>query len=609
MERRLALILVADIVGYSRLMEADEAGTFRRVKGHLAECVEPLIQSHSGRIVKHMGDGLLAEFASVVDGVRAAVEIQKAMAARELVVDPATQIAYRIGINLGDVIVENGDLFGDGVNVAARLEQLAEPGGICISGAAYDQMKGNVPVQYEPLGKTTVKNISEPVRAYRVIIDGLVRVPAAPKRKIWGIFVAATAIVLAAAIGAFIWFQGRGDEQPSNLRIAVLPFASDARDPARRYFADGIAEDVTTELSRIDGVTIAGQSVAAQLKEAGAARQEAATALGVDRLLEGSVRRAGDHVRITVKLTHAQTDGQIWTERFDRELQDVFVVQDEIADLVAKEVAGVIGGVAPLMPRVHTPNVDAYDAYVYGRARRIPPTPKNLAEALGSFERAISIDPLFAGGYSGVAYIHLLRYESPSTSDADAQGLLEKAAALAEKAVALDADFGPAWAALADVRFRRRDFDGALLAIRKAVDLAPSDSLMRASYGRLLSYAGEPDLGANEVKAAMRMSPDSLPMLFFLGGALRAAEKFEDAIAALTEHRKRLGGRLLPAPTAQLIATYIQAGQSDAGKRLAAELLQAYPNYTIAVANRHAFLDAAEQAAFLDALRQAGVPG
>jgi adenylate cyclase len=212
-----------------------------------------------------------------------------------------------------------------------------------------------------------------------VIIDGLVRATAAPRRRIRGISIAATVIFLAAAIGACIWLQSCDSEQPSNLRIAVLPFSSDARDPARRYFADGIAEDVTTELSRIVGVAIAGQSVAVKLKEAGAARREAATALGVDRLLEGSVRQAGDHVRITVKLTNAHTDVQIWTERFDREFQDVFAVQDEIADLVAREVASVISGAASLTPPVHTPNVDAYDAYVFGRARRIPPMPKNLA--------------------------------------------------------------------------------------------------------------------------------------------------------------------------------------------------------------------------------------
>jgi tetratricopeptide (TPR) repeat protein len=335
-----------------------------------------------------------------------------------------------------------------------------------------------------------------------------------------------------------------------------------------------------------------------------------AAALGVGHILEGSVRRAGDKIRVTAKLIDTRTGDQVWADRYDRDAQGIFAVQDDIAHRVVAALSRTFTAEAlTRVQRTYTPNIEAYELYIQGRAKRIPPTPANLAAALVLFDKAIAIDPKFAGGYAGAAYVHILRFDAIPVPFEAAKVELHTALHLAKKAVALDPAFGPGWGSLAEGYVRTREYDKAFYAIRKAIKVAPTDSLMRATYGKFLSYVGQPTKGIKQVKQAMRMSPDSLPLLFFLAANHRVAGDYDKAIEALIEHRKRLGGRILPAPTSQLIASYMQHGRVDEGRAEMKKLLKAMPHFTTKLAARNfAYKHPEEMKRFLDALRAAGLP-
>ena len=1028
-QRRLAAILAADVAGYSRLMGADEEGTHAALIAHRRELIDPKISEYGGRIANTAGDSVLAEFPSVVEALRCAIDVQRGIAERNSSIPKDRRIELRIGLNLGDVIEQDGDLLGEGINVAARLESLADPGGICLSRAARDQVRDLMEIALEDLGEIEVKNIVRPVRVFRYSPDGDItpskrasaiakswRLPAiaaalvaviagaavwnfylrdapfAPNviatanqglsivvlpfdnlsdgknqdyfadgitedlitdlSRIRGMFVIArgtsftykgkavdskkvakdldvryvlegsvrragdqvrvNAQLIDGTNGAHLWserfdrqfkdvfalqneitgrlaralkleliasesyrsrqglpknleawdyalqayakllidfkgsaekhiiagkqlaekavqldpqlalgwialseahyrgflrgyattsrtqsrqqfldaarkavqldpksadaytqlglalrvnkqvgqaiaacetsltlnpnhddaliclglakiargdpadalplfsksrrlnpkyrafrrdqftgyahlllgqhpeaidwikksitsrpnsrsrsrypwlaaalaWQGKLDEArealafyaavknsaksitifrkrfghfspnmervyeglrkagmpehsppkpPEKPSIAVLTFTNMSDDRQQAYFADGITEDITIDLSKVVGLLVTPSSATRRFKGKDIDRRVIAGELGVRHILEGGVRRVGNRLRITAKLIDAATGVQVWAERYDRDQKDVFAIQDDIADRVVAELsrrlkAGGLNRVA----RSYTPNLEAYDLYIQGRAKRIPPTPSNLATALRMFEKAIEIDPKFAGGYAGAAYVHLLKYGIPPLPGAEPSNDLEAALKLAEKAVTLDPTFGPAWGSLSEAYSRKRRYDDALQAIGKAMKAAPNDSLMRATYGRLLGHMGRPQEGIEQVKQAMRMSPDSLPMLYFLGANYRAAGKFDDAIKALTEHRKRLGGRIIPAPTTQLIATYVQAGLLDNARAEAQALLKVAPRLTLGIVTRtHSYKSKAEMARFLGALREAGVP-
>jgi adenylate cyclase len=400
---------------------------------------------------------------------------------------------------------------------------------------------------------------------------------------------------------------GSNSDNPS---IAVLPFTNLSDEKKQEYFADGIVEDITTDLSKVAGLRVTSRAATLRFRDSTAEPQVIARKLSVGYILTGSVRRAGKQVRITAKLIDGADGAQLWAERFDREIEDIFAIQDEIAE---KVVAGLSPAVAGLTlnraARTFTPNIEAYDLYIQGRAKRIPPTSGNLAAALKLFERTIDLDPQFAGGYAGAAFTHVL-LSADSTVQAGAfEDHIETALRYARKAVDLDPTFGPAWGSLAEALSRKGRFDQVFEAIRNAIKAAPSDSLMRALYGRYLGLAGRPKEGLEEVKQAMRLSPDSLPMLFFLAINNRAAGDTDKAIAALVEHRKRLGGRILPGPTTQLIAAYLEAGRIKDARREVRTLLTAAPHYTTTIAARtHVYKNTADKQAFLSALRKAGLP-
>ena len=368
--RRLAAILAADVAGYSRLMGTDEEGTHERLKAHLGELVNPKIAEHRGRIVKNTGDGLLAEFASVVDAVRCAVEVQRGMADREPGVPEDRRIRFRIGINLGDVIVEEHDIFGDGVNVAARLEALAEPGGICVSRIVRDQVRDRLDYAFVDMGAQSVKNIPRPVRVFALRLDGAAGVPEAN---------ASPAISTSPPVAA------------PRLSIVVLPFTNLSNDPEQQYFADGITEDLTIDLSRLWDMFVISCTTAYTYRNKSLDTKQIGRELGVRYLLEGSVRRSGHKVRINAQLIDAEIDAHLWAEQFDGDMGDLFALQNEITGRIA-----VALNIELINREAARPieNPDAFDYVLRGRAASAKPmTRANYAEVVDLFERALALDP------------------------------------------------------------------------------------------------------------------------------------------------------------------------------------------------------------------------
>ena len=616
--RRLAAIVAADVAGYSRLMGADEEGTIAALRGHRQAVIEPRLEEFHGRIANTAGDSFLIEFPSAVDALRCAMAIQSGIAARNADIPEERRLVLRIGINVGDVVANGDDLLGDGVNVAARLEGLADAGGICLSRSARDQVRDRLDVALEDLGEIEVKNIKRPVRAFRVTGIGVETPPAALTQRIKVIYALAVGCLILVAAGGYWWTRqgestkvaGPGEPSSQQVSIAVLPFSNLSSDQAQAYFADGITEDITTDLSRVAGLYVTSRTATLRYRDGAQDLKTIAGALGVGHVLTGSVRRAGDRLRITATLIDAETGGQLWAERFDRAMQDIFTIQDEIAVRVVDRLSSELTGVSlKTARRAYTPKVEAYDLYIQGRVKRIPPTRPNLEAALKLFEQAIEADPKFAGGYAGASFAQVLVYAESSAGPDRAGAHLDEALRLARKAVGLDPTFGPAWGSLAEALFRSGEFDAALEAIEKAIAAAPSDSLMRARFGRILGHVGRADEGIAQVRQAMRMSPDSLPLLYFLGANLRVSGKFDEAIEALLEHRKRLGGRILPAPTTQLVAAYFQAGRKDEARAEAQKILSGTRDYTVGRAQRSAvYKNAEDRHIFASALRSAGIP-
>src|SRR4051794_17049856 len=412
-ERRLAAILAADVVGYSRLIERDERGTLERLRTYRKELVEPLLAEHRGRVVKLMGDGALCEFASVVDAVACAVAIQRGMAERETGMLEEERLRFRIGINLGDVVREaDGDLYGDGVNIAARLEGVAEPGGIVVSGTAYDHLQGKLDCGLAPLGEQRLKTIERPVRAYRVELGD-------------GVPITAAAAPLS---------------PPDKPAVAVLPFDNLSGDPEQAYFSDGITEDIITELCRFRELLVIARNSSFAFRGKAVDVREIGRALGAGYVVEGSVRCAGERVRITAQLIDAAMGAHLWAERWDRPLDDVFAVQDEIARGIVATVAARVLEASEVAARRRPPrDVRAYDLFLQGYRLSDTYTPEAQARAKDLFERARQVDPTFARAYTGLAFNHYMRasYIGIGVRHEEDRDRTE-ALRLAEEALALD---------------------------------------------------------------------------------------------------------------------------------------------------------------------------
>jgi adenylate cyclase len=505
MERRLAAVLAADMAGYSRLMEVDEQGTLARLRTHRIELVDPAIAKNQGRIIKTTGDGMLVEFQSVSDAVRCAAEVQMRMRRRNADVPEDRRIQFRIGINLGDIIFDEGDIYGDGVNVAARLEQLADIGGVCVTQAVYDQVSERIDVAFEDLGEKSLKNISRPVRVWRAVIEE-------PSTQ-----------------GRDNGPPQRGVVKPS---IAVLPFSNMSGDPEQEYFVDGLTEDIITELSRRHELFVISRNSTFVYKGQSVNIREVARKLGAQYFVEGSVRKAGGHLRVTAQLIDTATDAHIWAERYDRKLDDVFAIQDEVTTAIVATLPGrVEAAQQELLTRKTPTSLAAYECVLAAKVRHHRSNREENAEAQKLITRAVELDPDYGHAHAwrgcilGQAWIYGWCEDKDATFNEVADEL--------GKALALDDNDADVHRILAAINVTRNDLTRARYHQERALALNPNYDLVVVQQGELLTWLGRPEEGIEWIRKAMRLNPHH-PERFWshLGKAHFAARQYAEAIEA-----------------------------------------------------------------------------
>jgi adenylate cyclase len=554
-ERRLAAVLAADMVGFSRLMEVDETGTLARLKTHRIELIDPAIAKNHGRIIKTTGDGMLVEFHSIVDAILCAAEIQRRMARRNADVPPARWMQFRIGVNLGDVIVENDDIFGDGVNIAARLETLAEPGGICVSGAVRDQLGQRLEdIEFEDLGDQSVKNIARPIRVFRVRLESTTA--AAPEQ------------AKDAAVASTI------SKKPS---IAVLPLVNMSGDPEQDFFADGLTEDIITELSRFHELLVISRNSTFVYKGKAVKVRDVAREFAVDYVLEGSVRKAGGRVRVTVQLIDAETDRHIWAERYDRELEDIFAIQDEMTRAIVATLPGRVEAARhDRAKRQRTDNMAAYECVLAAKVLHHRSNRDDNAQAQHLLDHALALDPSYAHAHAWKACVLGQTWVYNWCTDRDAT--LQQVARELEITLALDDNDSDVHRILAALNLNRNDHDKAAYHQERALALNPNYDLVVVQQGELLTWLGQPDEGIHWIKKAMRLNPYH-PERFWghLGRACYCAEKYPEAAEAFSRITR-------PDHThhAFLAATFAQIGNAVAATAHAAEVLKREPTFSVA---------------------------
>ena len=579
LQRRLAAILSADVVGYSRLMGLDEAGTLSRLNALRREFIDPTIAAHAGRIVKLMGDGALVEFASAVDAITCAIEIQRRLRERDAG-SKANPIQFRIGINVGDIIIEGDDILGDGVNIAARIEAIAEPGGISISEDAWRQVQGKVAANFVDAGEQSLKNIARPVRVYRLDL--------APK----------AASEAPRPIPA-------STDKPS---IAVLAFNNMSGDPEQEYFSDGISEDIITDLSKLSELHVIARNSTFTYKGKPVDVKQVGRELGVRYVLEGSVRKAGNRVRVTGQLIDATSGAHVWADRFDRDLTDIFAVQDELTrEIISALKVKLTPEKKDRLVRKGTIDEEAYDLFLRGRellfGKKL--NRKIFDQIVELFSRAIELDPNYAEPYGGLAMAHNFDSQNHWTSAPDALDVAEHFATLAiEK--------GPEvpfvhWLA-AVVALWKRNLEGAKRETETALALNPNYALAYGTRGHVEVYAGNPMEAIPFIEQAIRLDPAfTQQYTHFLGSAYLVAGKYEAAAASF---RERI--RLSPETDLSrgLLASALgHLGEIDEARRIWAELKQVNPKYSFTQhLARLPFSNPADADRIKDGLAKAGLP-
>jgi adenylate cyclase len=582
-KRKLAAILSADVKGYSRLMGEDEEATVRTLNAY-KEAMTNLIQQHHGRVVDAPGDNVLAEFASVVDAVRCAVEIQKEIKTRNADLPENRRMEFRIGVNLGDVIEDGEQILGDGVNIAARLESLSEAGGICISGTAFDHVENKLGLGYEYLGEQTVKNIAKPVRVYRVLME----TGAVAQR---GLEVASKEKM------AFPF--------PDKPSIAVLPFINMSGDPKQEFFSDGITENIITFLSKVPRLFVISRQSTFFYKGKPVKVKQVAEELGVQYVLEGSVQRSGNRVRITAQLIDALTGHHLWAHRYDRDLKEIFAVQDEITIKILgamrvklTEGEQVLRGKAPR-------NIEAYLKLLEGLEYIHRFTVEGIVLGKQLAEEAVSLDPEFGGAYSvlGSAYmmdVFLGLSKSPKES-------LEKAVELAQKGISLDPKDSRHYALLGYLYTMKRDYDKAIAEGEKAVALDPGGADVHAWLGSSLNYADKPKEAIPLFEKAIRLNPFAPTWYFFnFGNSYRLTGQYEEAI---TQYKKAL--HIAPnniLAHLNLAGTYSLLGRDEEARAEAEEILKLNPKFSLESFEKMLpFKNQTQLDRFIEALRKTGL--
>ncbi len=584
-KRKLAAILAADIAGYSRLMGADEAGTLARLKEHRRELIDPKNKQYRGRVVKTTGDGILIEFPSVVDALGCAIDVQQGMRERDAGVPPERRIEFRIGINLGDVIIDGRDLYGDGVNIAARLEGLAEPGGICISQTVLNHARGKIVFDVEDLGEQALKNIAQPIHVYRLLV--------ASSRESTMSRSLEPALVL-----------------PDKPSIAVLPFQNMSGDPEQEYFADGIVEEIITALSHFRQLFVIARNSSFTYKGRAVDVKQVGRELGIRYVLEGSVRKAANRVRITAQLIDTSTGSHLWANRFDESLENVFDLQDQVT-------ASVVGAISPKLEQAEidrakrkpTDSLGAYDYYLHGIENAYHDTRETVAEALLQFSKAIELDPNFADAYAMAAFCYVLRKQSRWMSDEASE--IAEAARLARKALQLGSDnavvLARAGHALAYVV---GEINAGKLFVDRALALNPNMASAWLSRGWLSVWIGEPDMAIKHFAQFKRLSPlDRFMSLaqsgnafaYFFGG------NYEDALSQ-AEQTLQENPHLHPALRVAAASSAL-AGRDAEAEGLIARLRQIDPALRVSNLIKVTPLRRAEDITrYTEAMRKAGLP-
>lgn len=616
-QRKLAALVCADVAGFSRLMRADEAATFNGL-ARLRQAIEASVASHGGRVVSTAGDGLLADFASVVDALSCAVEIQANLRVLNEPLPPERRLELRIGVNLGDVIVaEDGDLYGDGVNIAARLQALAAPGGICLSEPVYEQVKHKLALAYHPLGPQRVKNIAEPVRAYTVT-DGASRLP--PRGFIIRMAAAAAVVLLVAAGSLAAWQAGLLSPAPSqpsvaNLAtparlaertsVAVMPFKNLSPDPGQDFLADGITEDIINALGRFSNLLIAAKSASFQFKGRNVTPEEAGRALDVRYLVEGSVRHAGDKLRIAVELTDAAKGVHLWSDIYDTTKKDIFTVQDQISERI-------VGATAVKLTRLERErvlqkppaNLSAYEYLLRGRADLSNPTRQANEEARIAFRHAIELDPNFAPAYVALGWSY---YEAAVSGWAEFRDdEINQAETLGNKALALDPVSSGAFQLLANLDVFRREYGRALARIDRALALNPSDAESFRVRGHILLWSGKPAEALSWIEGALRLDPANPVATNNLGIARYLVGDYADAAAVLERSLSRSSSRALQLNAHTIVAAaYAKLGKTEEADRERQQVLRLSPFFDPErFAEQYGTTDARDR--ILDGLREAG---
>jgi len=625
-KRKLSAILSADVKGYSRLMGDDEVATVRTLEAY-RETIASMIQQYRGRVVDSPGDNLLAEFASVVDAVQCSVEIQQVLKAKNSELPEDRRMEFRIGVNLGDVIEEGDRIYGDGVNIASRIEGLAEAGGICVSESAYQQIENKLALGYEDLGEHSVKNITKPIRVYKVpLASEAVTSSVDEKKKVglkrwrWAALIIVAVLVIGVGV-LTIWKlvirqsppkavvpseKTETMKLPDKPSIAVLPFNNMSGDPEQEYFSDGITEEIITALSKVPQLFVIARNSTFTYKGKSVNVQQVSRELGVQYVLEGSVRKAGDRVRITAQIVDATTGGHLWSERYDRDLKDIFALQDEITMkiLTAVRVKLTDGEQARLYGKV-TKNLDSFMKVLEGMPYFYRFNSESNVQARQMFEEASALDPENAHAFTMLGWTYLMEVwfgmsESPGKA-------IERVVELAQKALSLDDAIDSPHSLLAHVYLMKRQFEMAITEAERGVALNPNGADAQAHLGMILNYAGRREGAISSLEKAIRLNP--IPpnwYEFALGEAYCLAGLHEKALAAYEQVLQRYPDDMRA--LIGLTATYSLLGREEEARARAAQIIRMEPKFNLESFEKTLpFKNKADAELLLDSLYKAGL--
>jgi adenylate cyclase len=620
-------MLCADVFGYSRLMGEDEEATLRTLSSH-RKLVDSLIEQHHGRFVNSAGDSVLAEFASVVNAVQCAVEIQTTLKSENANIPPERRMEFRIGVNLGDVIVDGEQIYGDGVNVAARLESLADPGGICISDTVHAQIKNKLGLTYEDLGAQSVKNIAEPIRVYRVMMEGgtttrtTTKATQQPLRKHWrgGVFsLAGLALIIAVIVlvqhlslrpptttASIPPTQSPALPLPNIPSIAVLPFINMSGDREQEYFSDGITNDLITALSKGPDIFVIDRASTFTYKSKPVRVQDVSRELGVKYVLEGGVQKAGEKVRISVQLVDATTGADLWAEHYDRPMKDIFWLQDEIVRRIVTtlDLQLALWEKHGVLVRKSTDNLEAYDDVLRGIEYSFSSTKQGNERAREMYEKAIELDPKYAGAYAQLAWTYYSDWILQWSPDPHA---LDRVFDLAQQAVALDDSRPMGYILLNRVALYKRQYEQAISQIQRAIALDQNNAFAYFWLANTLALSGRPEDAIRVAEKAMRLDPRNRDSyLFLIGLAYTEMGKYADAVPAFTKNVARYPNN----GTAHglLIVDYTELGRDKEARAEAAEFIRISPQYSMEVfEKRTPFKDRPFRDRVLADMRKAGL--